>query len=114
MDWTGAKCGSIPDMDLFFPEREGRANGKEAKYFCKGLDYYGNPIENPCPIMGKCFYYATWVLKTDFGVWGASSPLDRKRHRALVHKSLLELEKQMKELLPDGGEHPNACANPAL
>jgi WhiB family redox-sensing transcriptional regulator len=68
-----AVCPSVPNAEaLFFPEHRGRiANGAdpcaEAKAICRR-----------CPVQAACLEYG---MGESFGVWGGSSPRDRRRLR---------------------------------
>lgn len=67
LDWqAGARCADRPEMlRWFFGETADDA--KVAKEFCLG-----------CPVMGLCADYALTHRIAD-GVWGATSPRDRRK-----------------------------------
>jgi WhiB family redox-sensing transcriptional regulator len=61
-------CSEV-DTELFFPENGEQFQAATAKSVCKR-----------CPHITECF---EWALHNEsFGIWGASSPRDRKRLRA--------------------------------
>jgi hypothetical protein len=67
-DWTSAPCAQT-DPDAWFPD-DGHPN-RTAKRICTQV----------CPYTAQCLEYA---LATDnnFGVWGGTSPLERKTIKA--------------------------------
>lgn len=65
-DSRAACKGKNPD--LWFPERDqGPKGGDEAKAICEG-----------CPVIKECLAVG---LSEDFGIWGGTSPAERKRMR---------------------------------
>lgn len=77
MDWTRAKCASLEDPDLMYPEA-GRAHKKQrmaAKAVCRGQDGRG-----VCPIREMCRDAA--IAAEDFtgGIWGGLSDRERRAY----------------------------------
>jgi WhiB family redox-sensing transcriptional regulator len=69
-------CSEI-DTELFFPENGEQSQAATAKSICK-----------KCPHITECF---EWALHNErYGIWGASSPRDRKKLRNKLKIKLRE------------------------
>jgi WhiB family transcriptional regulator, redox-sensing transcriptional regulator len=77
-DWTWQQRGSCRNMptELFFPEdgarRHRSATEQRAKRVCRD-----------CPVVAECREHA-FAIGEPFGIWGATSALDRARLIASV------------------------------
>jgi WhiB family redox-sensing transcriptional regulator len=72
--WDAARCRGT-DAALFFPPEEDGEDVRDATAICSG-----------CPVARECL---EWALDTDeqFGVWGGTTPRERRRLKRLRRKS---------------------------
>jgi WhiB family redox-sensing transcriptional regulator len=79
-DWTWQQRGSCRNMptELFFPEdgarRHRSATEQRAKRICRD-----------CPVVAECREHA-FAIGEPFGIWGATTALDRARSIASVSR----------------------------
>lgn len=87
-DWVlEARCGSVETPDHFFID--GAIGIEQAKKFCES-----------CPVTDDCLQYAL-DNRIDHGVWGATSPRDRRSRRGTLLTTLQrrrENEQRLEEL----------------
>lgn len=67
-----AACRGM-DLELFFPDREGRYD--EARNVCNGIE----GETEPCPVRATCLQYGLEHTGRDTGLWGGLSPQERRK-----------------------------------
>lgn len=78
-DWRDqGACNGHPNPDLWFPEpgTVGAISAREAKRICAG-----------CVVQQECLHYAMTVKPEPTGVWGGTTPKDRRNMRRQRRKA---------------------------
>lgn len=71
--WRASALCAHLDPDRFFPDFSGAGSAIAAKQVCRR-----------CPVEAECLVYAL-THDERFGVWGATTPTERRRIRATRH-----------------------------
>ena len=90
---TEGNCVSFTNPDAFFETGE---NAKLALKLCKG-----------CPVIQECLNLAI-QNQEQWGVWGGTTPYQRRKMQKQNRIVASKLQRQMMELLQDGRTFPNA------
>ncbi len=92
IDASGALCAEI-DPELWFPSADN--DEKKSMY---SAARYAKSVCAKCPLITPCLLTAV-ANKEEYGIWGGSSPRDRRaiRSKAQAKKFIVELQAKFQE-----------------